>query len=288
VQTKDQDRIEKGSLSIPIEISWTAESGRAFTKKAVALVISRFGAIIASHHKLAPIQQITISCTGKEDVIAQVLGQIREQSEGFVYGLAFLDPNANPWSAKIPSVAETAQSVSRLLLECQACQTRELVYLDGIQYEVFGANGSLALRCKQCAVWTIWKLAQHEDMVEPNDRAVGTDLSSDAQSAGLPRTHDERKRFRVRLKKFKACIRRPGFLEDVVRVEDVTRDGFRFVSNKLYEKGSTIQVAIPFMPDSPNIFVPAKIIRFRDLPRKKGTEYGVAYMEAPVDPPTDS
>ncbi len=281
MQTKDQDRIEKGSLSIPIEISWTAESGRAFTKKAVALVISRFGAIIASHHKLAPIQQITISCTGKEDVIAQVLGQIREQSEGFVYGLAFLDPNANPWSAKIPSVAETAQSVSRLLLECQACQTRELVYLDGIQYEVFGANGSLALRCKQCAVWTIWKLAQHEDAVE-------TGLPPDAQSVALPRTHDERKRFRVRLKKFKACIRRPGFLEEVVRVEDVTRDGFRFVSQKLYEKGASLQVAIPYMPDSPNIFVPAQIIRSRDLPRMKGIEYGVAYIEAQVDPPTDS
>src|SRR5712692_3550483 len=103
-----------------------------------------------------------------------------------------------------------------------------------------------------------------------------------------PTCRPTRKRFRVRLKKFKACIRRPGFLEDVVRVEDVTRDGFRFVSHKLYEKGSTIQVAIPFMPDSPNIFVPAQIIRFRDLPRKKGTEYGVAYMEAPVDPPTDS
>jgi len=288
VQIKDQDRTEKGSLSIPIEISWTAESGRAFTKKAVALAIGRFGAIIAVHQKLAPIQQITISCTGKEDVIAQVVGQIREQYEGYVYGLSFLDPNANPWSATIPSIAETAQSVSRQLLECEACKTRELVYLDRIQSEVFDANGSLSLHCKQCAVWTIWKLAQHEDTVEPNERAVGTDLSPDAQSAGLPRTHDERKRFRVRLKKFKACIRRPGFLEDVVRVEDVTRDGFRFVSHKLYEKGSTIQVAIPFMPDSPNIFVPAQIIRFRDLPRKKGTEYGVAYMEAPVDPPTDS
>lgn len=284
MQIKDQDRTEKGTLSIPIEVSWTADTGRAFTKKAVALAISRFGAIIAVHHKLATIQQITISCTGKQDVIAQVVGQIREQYEGYVYGLAFLDPNANPWSAKIPSVAETAQSVSRQLLECEACKTRELVYLDGIQYEVFGANGSLARHCKQCSVWTIWKLAQHEDAVEPDPG----DLLPDEQAAALPRTNDERKRFRVRLKKFKACIRRPGFLEDVVRVEDVTRDGFRFVSHKLYEKGASIQVAIPYMPDSPNIFVPAQIIRFRDLPRNKGTEYGVAYLETPVDPPTES
>jgi hypothetical protein len=288
VQIKDQDRIEKGSLSIPIEISWGADSGRAFTKKAVALAIGRFGAIIAVHHKLTPIQQITIRCTGKEDVLAQVVGQIREQYEGYVYGLSFLNPNANPWSAKIPSAAETEQSVSRQLLECETCKTRELVYLDGIQYEVFYANSSLSLHCKQCAVWTIWKLAQHEDAVEPNARAGGADLSPDAQSAAVPRTHDERKRFRVRLKKFKACIRRPGFLEEVVRVEDVTRDGFRFVSHKLYEKGSCVQVAIPFMAEAPNIFVPAQIIRFRDLPRNKGTEYGVAYMEAPVDPPTDS
>jgi hypothetical protein len=37
-------------------------------------------------------------------------------------------------------------------------------------------------------------------------------------------------------------------------------------------------VAVPFMRDSPNIFVPAKIMWRRELRRLEKREYGVAYQ----------
>jgi len=280
VPTKEQIEGERGSLSIPITLLWTAETGRQFTKKAVALAIGRYGAIVAVHHKLASNQPITIQCTGKPDVAAQVAGEIREQYEGYVYGLSFLNPEANPWSGKRPSTAETERPISRQLLECEACQTREVMYLDEIQSQVFKANRSLAVYCKRCSSWTIWKEALFEGAPELIEW-------EGLHSESAPRTHDERKRFRVRFKKFRACIVRPGYLEEVVRVEDVTRDGFRFVSQKIYEKGAIIQVAIPYTPNAENIFVSAEVIRFRDLPRKYGIEYGVAYTDGPIDPPPD-
>lgn len=282
MRTKEQIQGERSSLSIPVALSWTAETGRQFTKKAVALAIGRYGAIVAVHHKLASNQSITIHCTGKPDVAAQVAGEIREQYEGYVYGLSFLDPDANPWSGKRPSLAETERSISRQLLECETCQIREMVYLDEIQSEVFEANRNLCRPCKRCSGWTIWKVAQHEDPLESPERA-GTEL----EESPSPRTRNERKRFRVRFKRFRACIVRPGYLEEVVRVDDVTRDGFRFVSQKIYEKGAVIQVAIPYTPNAENIFVSAQVIRFRDLPPKYGIEYGVAYMDGPIDPPPD-
>ena len=276
--TKDQIGNERASPSFPINLTWAGPTGRKFTKKAVVLAISRYGAIVELPHKLAQIQEVTIHCTGKEAVIAQVAGQIRENYERYVYGLTFLDQNVNPWSGKLPTAAETEQSVSRQLLDCESCQTRELVYLDEIQSEVFRANHSLSLRCKRCATWTVWKEAEHEAAVESRPDEVAPQPTNSHPNSG-PRTHDERTRFRVQFKRFKACIQRVGFLEEIVRVDDVTRDGFRFVSRKIYDRDAPIEVSIPYSPNALNIFVPAQIIRFRFLPRKKGIEYGVAYAK---------
>jgi len=75
-----------------------------------------------------------------------------------------------------------------------------------------------------------------------------------------------------------ACVRYSGVTEEVVRVMDASRGGFRFVSSLYYTKGSNIMVAVPFMRDSPNIFVPAKIMWRRELQRLEKREYGVAYQ----------
>ena len=284
MHTKLQVRSDHGYLSIPIEVTWTAAPGRTFTKKATAILITRYGSLIEFRHELEPAQQISIRCIGTErEVRAQVLGQVRKVRDGCVYGLSLLDANVNPWDIDVPGTDETKQAVSRQMLECDACQTREMVYLDEIQIEVFEASRSLALRCKQCAAWTMWKMAGHEATSHRSQRAdrAGTSLDSDSRS--VPRTRNERKHFRVRLKRFRACIRRLGFLEEVVRVENVSRGGFRFLSPKTYRTGTRIEVAIPYMPEAGNIFVPARVIRSRELPRMKKKEYGVAYIRGDED-----
>jgi len=278
VHTKDPCQGERDPLTIPICISWTAATGQEFMKMAAMLAIARHGAILALDHKLVPTQQITIHCIDNEEVMAQVAGQIRDQCEGYVYGVSFLDPKTNPWIAEHPSVAKTQQAVSRQLLECDSCQTRELVHLDDIQSEVFEANRLLSLACKQCAGWTVWKLAEH-DQSGWHARSAVTDLASDSVPPSMPRTHCERRHFRVQFRKFKACISCRGFLDEIVSVKDVSRAGFRFMSKKIYRKGTRIEVAIPYAPDAPNIFVSAQIVRFRAIPRTERVEYGVAYVE---------
>jgi hypothetical protein len=277
VDTNLQVRSDQSSLSIPIEVTWTAIPGRPFTKKGTALAITRFGSLIEFRHELEPTQQISIHCTGVErEVRAQVLGQVRKVRDGYVYGLSWLDANVNLLDIEAPGMDETRQAVSRQMLECDICQTRETVYLDEIQIEVYKGSRSLALRCKQCAAWTMWKEAGIEAASHPSHRAARSEASSDSRP--VPRTQNERKHFRVRFKKFRACIRRLGYLEEVVRVENVSRGGFRFFSPKTYRPGTRIEVAIPYMPDADNIFVPARVVRSRELPRMKKQEYGAAYV----------
>jgi hypothetical protein len=279
VHTKQQVRPDPSYLSIPIDISWTAAPGRTFTKRASAIAITRYGTLIVSRQELEPTHQISIRCIGTDrEIRALVLGQVRQEKDGYVYGLSLLDANVTPWDIDIPSADETKKPVSRHLLECDACQTRETVYLDEIQIEVFEASRSVALHCKQCAAWTMWKLAGHEATCHRSQRAARAETSLGSDALSMLRTTNDRKHFRVRLKKFRACIRRLGFLEEVVRVENVSRGGFRFLSPKNYRKGARIEVAIPYIPQAANIFVPARVVRSRELPHLKKKEYGAAYV----------
>ena len=61
----------------------------------------------------------------------------------------------------------------------------------------------------------------------------------------MDREQNKRKHVRVQVK-MKACIRHPGFEEEIVEVKDVSRGGFSFVSSKGYIEGSRIEVAVPY------------------------------------------
>jgi len=78
----------------------------------------------------------------------------------------------------------------------------------------------------------------------------------------------------------KACIRHPGFGEEIVIVKNLSRGSLSFISFKDYLEGSRIEVAVPYSVGRANIFVPARIIRVQELTAKGGINYGVAYIRA--------
>jgi hypothetical protein len=99
-------------------------------------------------------------------------------------------------------------------------------------------------------------------------------------SSPEPGTRNKRKNVPVKLKKITACILPPGFGEEVVRVEDLARGGLCYRSLNTYYEGSRIEVAVPYEADGANIFVPGRIVRFRELPETEFKEYSVAYIKA--------
>ena len=76
-------------------------------------------------------------------------------------------------------------------------------------------------------------------------------------------------------------MRHAGLVEEVVRVKDVSRGGFRFVSRNYLPDGSEIMVAMPYTRDASNVFVPARVVWRRDVPRLERFEYGVTYCKPP-------
>lgn len=275
---RSTDRV---SLAIPLQVSASESPGQSFKESARTLVINRHGATIVVNRKLQPGQLITIQRVGADkdkSADARVLGQMGGQENGYVYGVVFSDANVNLWNIKFPPLAESEKAVARLLLECRACQAREVAYLSELEAEVFDANGFVSRSCKQCNAWTSWQQGFHD---------ASPDFSPSTRRAPTTHTKQNRKDLRVQLKKLSACIRQPGFGEEVVRVEDVSRGGLRFLSRNTYYEGSSIEVAIPYTAGAANIFVVARIVRAQESPEKGLREYGVAYANTSRFRPPD-
>jgi hypothetical protein len=215
--------------------------------------------------------------TSKGESSAVVLGQIGGQSGVHVYGIAFLEPSVNLWGIQFPPLTESEKGLVRLLLECSVCKACEVVHLNELETDVFEGSQNLPRSCSQCNTWTMWLQTPNELPAE----------HSGAQSKILPESsvalvnHTPKKRKHVRVKvKMNAYIRHAGFEDEIVKVNDVSRGGFSFVSSKEYIEGSRIEVAVPYSGGKANIFVAARINRVQDLAGKGLTMYGAHYIQS--------
>jgi hypothetical protein len=276
LEIKSPCRNDRVSASIPIQVSWTGRRGEQIDGVAKTLTISRNGATIVLSQKLVPIQEITVRCAGTDKfVTARVVGLVGQEAGGHIYGVTFIDSNVNLWDIELPPATEPENAKSPVFLECASCLTRAWVDLDEIQTEVFEAQRIITLSCEHCASWTIWGLASHDAPSRSDSKRT-----LESSPAPAPRTVNERKHARV-LTKMNACVRHAGLVDEVVRVKDASRGGFRFVSPNYHHDGSYIMVAMPYTRDASNIFVSARIIWRRKISHMKRYEYGVTYSSPP-------
>ncbi|HKV26066.1 MAG TPA: PilZ domain-containing protein [Candidatus Acidoferrum sp.] len=122
--------------------------------------------------------------------------------------------------------------------------------------------------------------------------------AEDSAGANSPRRHDalsgsqkspqpvdangrrinRRKHTRVRVS-FSACIRDSTQSDDIVECENVSKGGLCFHSRRQYAVGARIEIAAPFSPGEPALFVTAQIMRVEELIGAKTFRYGVAYVK---------
>lgn len=76
---------------------------------------------------------------------------------------------------------------------------------------------------------------------------------------------------------FTACIRLSPTSEDIVECDNISKGGLCFRSRHRYEENSSIEVAVPYYPGQPSVFVRATIRRVEELPGLNLFRYGVAY-----------
>ena len=95
---------------------------------------------------------------------------------------------------------------------------------------------------------------------------------------------NRRKHARVKVS-YSACVRHAERGDDIVTCEDMSRGGLRFKSRQRYYDRTLIDVAVPYLPGQPSIFVPAQIVFTQELPEQQLFRYGVAYLQLPKPKP---
>jgi PilZ domain len=290
---------------VPILLVGSDMEGRVFSEKTTTVVLSRHGAGIVSEYTLSAEQEVIIRLmeTNKEAEV-RVVGQLASQEGSHIYGIAFLDPNLDFWGIEFPPITEEEKAARRKILECSSCKSRETVEQTGVEADVFAINQGLMRYCQRCGSSTIWRLpsaasAPLEETLEAPEPSSGPRLvdahlprtsggpasvtlvaeePASASRESKPQARQENRRKHVRTKvNFKACVRSQSSTKDIVTCEDMSRGGLRFKSRRRYSEKQMIEVAAPYSPGSPSIFVSARIVFVQELAKEGLFRYGIAY-----------
>jgi hypothetical protein len=112
----------------------------------------------------------------------------------------------------------------------------------------------------------------------PGDTGRAVLTAPPPEKPAAPRVN-RRKHPRVKVS-YSACVRHPDRDgDDIVLCEDMSKGGLRFKSRQKYFPQSLIDVAVPYEPGQPAIFVPAQIVYFEELSEQQLFRYGVQYLK---------
>ena len=147
---------------VPILIVGTDVSGKVFAEETKTVLLSRHGAGILSHHKIAPEEILTMRLPGdKREAVIRLVGQMGERPNGYIYGVAFCDPNLDFWQDEFPadSPFRHPAQLETTSCECAICHHRELFRQSEIETDVFAAADRILRYCKNCGQTTHWSFA---------------------------------------------------------------------------------------------------------------------------------
>ncbi len=273
--TRRSDRV---TTSLRLFVSGKDVHGSVFAVECRTAVLSRHGARIVLLQHINPHEELSVRVisTGLEaDML--VIGAISETSEGIHYGMRFVDPKIELWGIEFPPITNEADSVAKVLLECEACKYTAVVYLREFEVEVFDAKGKISLRCKQCQEVTTWKVSEREPSA-PFEASAQPPLKPSPPPPPRAKDGADRRRARRLDLKMTACIRTATHGDDVVPTENVSKGGFGFKSANKYAVGMVVEVAVPYSPEAANIFSLGRISGLRALPGEGRYAYGVCYL----------
>lgn len=270
--------------------------GRMFSEQTKTVVLSRHGAGIVSQYALSAEQELILRRldTNKEAEV-RVVGNLGAHGKSYTYGVAFLNPEADLWEIQFPSMTESEKQANRVLLQCSGCKAHEMVEQSDLESDVYLVNEGIVRTCKSCGSSTFWRrpiddtgeepvpleeaAAETEEKEEPAEARASA--SPDEETAVQPEARIENRRKHVRTKvSFEACVRSFTFGDDIVRCEDMSRGGLRFKSRKEYVARTEVEVAAPYSPGVPAIFVRAQIVHVEELKEEGRFRCGVCYAKS--------
>jgi hypothetical protein len=275
-------RSDRVSLTLLLQVTGTDGSGQEFTEPSRTMLINRTGAVILLNRELNPEQEIRLQRQSPSESHrkgrARVVGQFGRQKEGYLYGIEILDSGTDIWGVEFPPIGDSPEAVARMLLECSYCHSREVVYLSDLELRGFETNRGIARHCKACTVPSIWTQAPHETEKKMAARAARGRAAGDA-TARNAREEEQRSRQRIRLKtRLTACIRQLETDDELAICEDISPIGMCFRSKRRFDADAPVLIAVPYSPDSANIFLPARIVYSEEIPKAGLFRHGTVYL----------
>lgn len=281
-------RSDRVSLTLLLEIAGTDSHGQEFKEPTRTLLINRTGAVLVCERELEADQVIHLRRRAPSEAHregqARVVGQFGRQKDGYLYGIEILNKDADLWGVEFPPIAESPETVARMLLECNYCHGREVVYLNELELRGFETNRGIARHCKRCGVPSIWTQAPHEDEQKLTAREARGRRAGESQGTA-PAQGEQRERKRMRLKtRLTACIRQAGTDDELAVCEDISPIGMCFRSKRRYEADTMIDVAVPYSPEAANIFLPARVVYSEKIAKAGLYRHGTEYRKAGSEP----
>lgn len=274
-------RSERVALTLLLEVSGKDANGHEFREPARTMLINRHGAVILLDRELLAEQHIQVRrrapAEAHREAEARVVGQFGKQNDGGIYGIEILG-DVDLWGVEFPPVGESSEAVARMLLECTYCRGREVVYLNEFELRGFETNRGIARHCKACGVPSIWVQAVHEDEKKLGSRSRSRKGSEAGKGSKGDNDPNAPKRGRPRVRtRLTACIRQADADDELAVCEDISPIGMCFRSKRRYDANAEVDVAVPYSPDTANIFLPARIVYSEEMPKaglfRHGTEY---------------
>ncbi|HUL17125.1 MAG TPA: PilZ domain-containing protein [Terriglobales bacterium] len=304
---------------VPIVLLGTDSTGRVFSEETSTVVLSRHGAGIVSRNTFAPEEVLTLRFPeSSREADVRLVGRMGDTPGGFIYGVEFLDAAINYWGLDFPPPEDYSEVSSGVSLECTICHEKMVVEQSEVEVDVFLTTGSVFRPCEQCGqttAWRKWKPALaaaqggsppgatlflratgaatpalqtgvlRSAIVDASPKATTVLQATQPGSSPLlsPRAPVKRENRRKHVRtgvSFTACIRFPLMGEELVKCENVSKGGLCFLSKKRYPEEALVEIAAPYEPGSPKIFVRAQIKRFEQVHESGLFRYGAAYAES--------
>jgi hypothetical protein len=266
----ERRRSERIMFSIPVDVCGTDEEGVPFCAGGRTITLNRHGARVQIA-RLLQIGQIVQIMNMNSEAAAQfrVVGPLSPPAEKVgEWGVENLHPDENIWGIRFP--APDLEAEVKAVLECRECHTAVLTPLNLVELEVIETTGLLNRACEVCAGVSLWGLPEQQVVAEGT--AV---LGFPAPTPDLRTALRSTMQVSARLRDFYGGM-------EVVRTEDVSKEGLRFTSEKDYHLGQGVMVVCPYDETALSQEVRARIVRKEPLAGTSRLIYGLALDYKPA------
>ncbi len=285
-------RTERLFLRYPVRVEGTDALGKVFGETTHTIVVNRHGGRILLKALVTPGQSVTIAhVTSGRSAEFRVVGLAAPPtSSGGEWGVECRDEELNFWGISFPPMDESMAS-SSVLWECPGCLAVALTGITMVEYDLLESTGSLLTQCWTCMAETQWTSALNPARVpqpvsapvaEAAAASTGGPLAGPpvpTLSAPAPMIRTERRAaHRVSLR-LPIRVRSAQDMTELTKSENVSKCGFAFTSDKIFEPGETLLVTCPYTPSGENIEVRGRVVRREEVAGTGRYLYGVEYQK---------